>query len=58
MFPNKIIKGALLMKNIFKHKRTHKSHEDQVKYNTKSDVEGHVKLKDSALMDYYMMGGY
>ncbi len=46
------------MRTIFKHKRAHKNHKDQVKVNTKSDTEAHVKLKDSALMDYYMMGGY
>jgi hypothetical protein len=56
MFPNKIIKGALLMKNIFKHKRTHK---DQVKANEQSDADQrHDNLKNSALMEYYMMGGY
>ncbi|MGP3779212.1 hypothetical protein ACTWKD_10300 [Halanaerobium saccharolyticum] len=46
------------MKTIFKHKRAHKDYSDQVKVNTKTDTEEHVKLKDSALMDYYMMGGY
>ncbi len=44
------------MKNIFKHKRTHK---DQVKANEQSDADQrHDNLKNSALMEYYMMGGY
>ncbi len=56
MFPNTIIKGALLMKTIFKHKRTHK---DQIKVSEQKDTDQrHDKLKNSALMDYYMMGGY
>lgn len=56
MFPNTIIKGALLMKTIFKHKRTHK---DQIKVSEQKDTDQrHDKLKNSALMEYYMMGGY
>ena len=44
------------MKNIFKHKRTHK---DQIKASEQNDADQrHDKLKNSALMDYYMMGGY
>jgi hypothetical protein len=54
----KLLRGALLMRTIFKHKRAHKDHKEQINVNTKSDTEAHVKLKDSALMDYYMMGGY
>ena len=44
------------MRTIFKHKRAHK---DQVKTSQKSDTDQrHDKLKNSALMEYYMMGGY
>lgn len=44
------------MKTIFKHKRTHK---DQIKTSQKLDTDQkHEKLKDRALMEYYMMGGY
>ncbi|SFL59186.1 hypothetical protein [Halanaerobium salsuginis] len=46
------------MKNIFKDKRTHKSHKNRFNYSVKSETEEHIKRKDSALMDYYMMGGY
>jgi hypothetical protein len=57
MFPQQnYLRGALLMKTIFKHKRTHK---DQVKLSEQKDADQrHEKIKDSALMDYYMMGGY
>ncbi|RAK11869.1 hypothetical protein C8C77_101183 [Halanaerobium saccharolyticum] len=44
------------MKTIFKHKRTHK---DLVKANEQSEADQkHDRLKNNALMDYYMMGGY
>lgn len=44
------------MKTIFKHKRTHK---DKLKQSQKADADKrHDKLKNSALMEYYMMGGY
>lgn len=44
------------MRTILKHKRTHK---EKVKASEKSDTDlRHDKLKNSALMDYYMMGGY
>ncbi len=46
------------MRNIFKHKRAHKDQKDQINFDIKSDTKEHVKLKDSALMDYYMLGGY
>lgn len=56
MFPKTIIKGALLMKTIFKQKRTHK---ERIKASERANTDlRHEKLKDSALMDYYMMGGY
>jgi len=63
MFPHPlIIKGELLMKNIFRHRLSKRSEirefeqlEESLKYDT--DLK-HDRLKDSALINYYMMGGY
>mgnify|MGYP006281166559 CR=1 FL=1 len=46
------------MKTIFKHKRTHRKKKNQQRINNKSDFKEHNRLKDHALMDYYLMGGY
>ncbi|MFW6273965.1 MAG: hypothetical protein ACOC17_03555 [Halanaerobium sp.] len=44
------------MKSIFKHKHTHR---EQIKVSEQKDTDlRHDKLKNSTLMDYYMMGGY
>lgn len=56
------IKGELLMKNVWKHRLVKRSEvrefeqiEESIKYD--SDLK-HDRLKDSALINYYMMGGY
>jgi len=57
-----IIKGELLMRRIFKHKINHKSEVrdvEEIKERQRLDADfKHDRLKDSALMNYYMMGGY
>jgi hypothetical protein len=63
MFPHQlIIKGELLMKNVFKHRLNKRNEvrefgqlEESIKYD--ADLK-HDRLKDSALINYYMMGGY
>lgn len=50
------------MRRIFKHKINHKSEVrdvEEIKESQRLDADfKHDKLKDSALMNYYMMGGY